>query len=86
MTAMSKPYLVRASLLAGFSIFMGLVLSLVIYKSTANVKSNAIELVKIGSSIIGGAGGGGRSDFAQAGGKEVTKITESFNKIIKLIK
>jgi EAL domain-containing protein (putative c-di-GMP-specific phosphodiesterase class I)/GGDEF domain-containing protein len=45
MTTMSKPYLVRASLLAGISIFMGLVLSLVIYKSTANVKSNAIDLV-----------------------------------------
>ncbi len=45
MTPMSKPYLVRASLFAGFAILMGLVLSIVVYKSTANVKSNAIDLV-----------------------------------------
>jgi EAL domain-containing protein (putative c-di-GMP-specific phosphodiesterase class I)/GGDEF domain-containing protein/CHASE3 domain sensor protein len=45
MVSMSKPYLVRASLLASFTIFMGLVLSIVVYQSTANVKSNAIDLV-----------------------------------------
>ena len=49
-------------------------------------KYNAIELVKLGSSVIGGVGGGGRKDFAQAGGRESTKIIESFNNIIKLIK
>jgi len=48
-------------------------------------KYNAVELVKLGSSVIGGIGGG-RNDFAQAGGKETTKITESFNNIIKSIK
>ena len=31
-------------------------------------KYDAVKLVKIGSEIIGGKGGGGRSDFAQAGG------------------
>ena len=45
MASMSKPYLVRASLLAGFSIFMGLALSFVVYQSITNVKSNAIDLV-----------------------------------------
>lgn len=45
MAAMSKPYLVRASLLAGFAIFMGLALSFVVYQSTESVKSNAIDLV-----------------------------------------
>lgn len=45
MTSMSRPYLVRASLLAGFAIFMGLALSVVVYQSTVNVKSNAIDLV-----------------------------------------
>jgi len=45
MASMSKPYLVRASLLAGFAIFMGLALSVVVYQSTVNVKSNAIDLV-----------------------------------------
>jgi len=42
---MSKPYLLRASLLAGFAIFMGVALSFVVYQSTEKVKSNAIDLV-----------------------------------------
>ena len=54
--------------------------------SSLTKKYNAIELVKIGSSIIGGAGGGGRKDFAQAGGKEERKIIESFEGITKSIK
>ena len=54
--------------------------------SSLTKKYNAVELVKLGSSVIGGVGGGGRNDFAQAGGKETTKITESFNNIIKSIK
>ena len=54
--------------------------------SSLTKKYNAVELVKLGSSVIGGMGGAGRNDFAQAGGKVVTKITESFNSIVKLIK
>ena len=54
--------------------------------SSLTKKYNAVELVKLGSSVIDGTGGGGRNDFAQAGGKETTKITESFNNIIKSIK
>ena len=42
-------------------------------------------LVKIGSEIIGGKGGGGRADFAQAGGSLIEKIDESFEKIKNLI-
>ena len=49
-------------------------------------KYDAVEFVKIGSSVIGGKGGGGRKDFAQAGGADKNKITESFNKIIEKIK
>jgi len=45
MPSMSKAYLVRASLLAGFAIFMGLALSFVVYQSTEKVKRNAIDLV-----------------------------------------
>jgi EAL domain-containing protein (putative c-di-GMP-specific phosphodiesterase class I)/GGDEF domain-containing protein len=45
MTSMSKPYLLRASLLAGFAIFMGVALSFVVYQSTESVKNNAIDLV-----------------------------------------
>ena len=54
--------------------------------SSLTKKYNAVELVKLGSSVIGGDGGGGRNDFAQAGGKKSTKIIESFNSIIQSIK
>ena len=37
-------------------------------------KYNAVELVKLGSKVIGGTGGGGRNDFAQAGGEKIEKI------------
>ena len=42
---------------------------------------NAVELVKLGSSVIGGYGGGGRSDFAQAGGNQLNKIEKSYQAI-----
>ena len=48
-------------------------------------KFDAVELVKIGSEIIGGKGGGGRTDFAQAGGTLADKIEDSFENIKKLI-
>ncbi len=48
-------------------------------------KIDAVNLVKSGSKIIGGKGGGGRADFAQAGGSIVEKIDESFEKIKSLI-
>ena len=47
---------------------------------------DAVELVKAGSEIIGGKGGGGRKDFAQAGGNKKDQIDEAFNKIKTLIK
>ena len=40
---------------------------------------------KKGSEIIGGKGGGGRKDFAQAGGQFKDKIDEAFEKIKTLI-
>tara|TARA_B100001093_G_scaffold20365_1_gene18241 strand:- start:100 stop:795 length:696 start_codon:yes stop_codon:yes gene_type:complete len=48
-------------------------------------KYNAVEFVKLGSEIIGGKGGGGRKDFAQAGGQDKNKIDEAFEKIKSLI-
>ncbi len=48
-------------------------------------KYDAVKFVKIGSEIIGGKGGGGRPDFAQAGGVLKNKIDESFDKIRSLI-
>ena len=48
-------------------------------------KYDAVQFVKIGSDIIGGKGGGGRKDFAQAGGQNRSKIEEAFDKLKALI-
>ena len=42
-------------------------------------------LVKIASEVLGGQGGGGRSDFAQAGGINEDKIDEAFDALSKKI-
>ena len=48
-------------------------------------KFDAVKFVKLSSEIIGGQGGGGRKDFAQAGGQDQSKITEAFEKLKTLI-
>ena len=48
-------------------------------------KYDAVKFAKIASEIIGGKGGGGRPDFAQAGGVDVSKIEEAFEKLKSLI-
>ena len=48
-------------------------------------KYDAVQFVKKVSEIIGGKGGGGRSDFAQAGGTDSSKIQEAFDEIKSLI-
>ena len=46
-------------------------------------KFSAVDLVKIGSSVLSGKGGGGRNDFAQAGGEKIEKIEDSYKEILK---
>ena len=41
-------------------------------------KFDAVKLVKLASDVLGGKGGGGRKDFAQAGGSNKDKIKEAF--------
>ena len=48
-------------------------------------KYDAVEFVKVSSEIIGGKGGGGRKDFAQAGGQYSNKIEIAFKKLKELI-
>ena len=48
-------------------------------------KYNAVTLVQIASQILGGKGGGGRKDFAQAGGVNKNKIEEAFIELRKKI-
>ena len=45
-----------------------------------NVNYNAGQLVKE-AAIIAGGNGGGRPDFAQAGGKDVSKVDDALAKI-----
>ena len=48
-------------------------------------KYDAVKFAKLGSEVIGGKGGGGRPDFAQAGGVLDNKIDEAFEKLKVLI-
>ena len=48
---------------------------------------DASKIVKNISEFLGGKGGGGRKDYAQAsGGSDVLKIEDSFENILKKIK
>ncbi|MCA8930708.1 MAG: alanine--tRNA ligase, partial [Alphaproteobacteria bacterium] len=38
---------------------------------------NAVDLVRAGSAMLGGKGGGGRPDMAQAGGPDASKADEA---------
>ncbi|MCP5382643.1 MAG: alanine--tRNA ligase, partial [Kordiimonadaceae bacterium] len=44
-------------------------------------KISAVDLVRIGSGAVGGSGGGGRPDMAQAGGPDGTKAHEALKAI-----
>ncbi len=48
-------------------------------------KYDAVMLVKIASEILGGKGGGGRRDFAQAGGSKIDCIEDAFKAVSKKI-
>lgn len=48
-------------------------------------KVNAVDLVCIGSEAVGGRGGGGRPDMAQAGGPDVTKASMALEAIEKAL-
>ncbi|MDC1033199.1 alanine--tRNA ligase [Candidatus Pelagibacter sp.] len=48
-------------------------------------KYDAVQFVKVGSETIGGQGGGGRKDFAQAGGQDQSKIEDALEKLKTLI-
>lgn len=49
-------------------------------------KISAIDLVKAGSHEVGGQGGGGRPDMAQAGGNDASHVKQAFKSMKSLIK
>ena len=48
-------------------------------------KYSAIDLAKAGALVVGGTGGGGRPDLAQAGGPDVSKLSAVADKIKTLL-
>ena len=66
------------------SYFIGYLLLTPVYVGLTD-KYDAVKFAKQGSEIIGGKGGGGRKDFAQAGGQDQSKINQAFEKIKSLI-
>ena len=48
-------------------------------------KYSAVDLVRIASASVGGQGGGGRPDMAQAGGPDASKLQDAFNEVKKAL-
>ena len=46
---------------------------------------SAADLVKLGTAALGGQGGGGRPDMAQAGGPDGTKAAEALEKVAEAL-
>jgi len=76
---------IKKGIVVGFSTFEGKVGVAVGVTNELTKKYDAVELVKIASHVLGGKGGGGRKDFAQAGGNESNKINEAFQALSKKI-
>jgi len=76
---------IKEGIIVAFSVFEGKVGVAVGITNKLITKYDAVILVKIASEILGGKGGGGRKDFAQAGGANKDKIEEAFEEIIKKI-
>ena len=76
---------IKKGIIISVSIFDNKVGVAVGVTSDLTSKYDAVKLVKIASEILGGKGGGGRKDFAQAGGTNKGKIKEAFKSIIDKI-
>lgn len=49
------------------------------------VRFNAVDLVKAGAAALGGKGGGGRPDMAQAGGPDAGKAQAALDEVATLL-
>ena len=76
---------IKKGIVVGFSIFEDKVGVAVGVTNELSTKYDAVVLVKIASEILGGKGGGGRKDFAQAGGIDKNKIEEAFKALSKKV-
>ena len=76
---------IKKGIVVGFATFEGKVGVAVGITNELTKKYDAVSLVKIASEILGGKGGGGRKDFAQAGGVDKDKIEAAFKTLSKKI-
>ena len=76
---------IKEGIVVGFSTFEDKVGVAVGVTNELTKKYDAVSLVKIASEVLGGKGGGGRKDFAQAGGANKDKIQEAFNALNKKV-
>ena len=76
---------IKSGIVVGISTFEDKVGLAVGITKDLTSKYDAVDLVKAASAILGGKGGGGRKDFAQAGGVDKNKIKEAFREVSKKI-
>ena len=76
---------IKEGIVVGFSTFENKVGVAVGVTNELTKKYDAVSLVKIASEVIGGKGGGGRKDFAQAGGANKDKIEKAFKTLSEKI-
>ena len=69
---------IKNGIVISISVFEGKVGVAVGLTEELTKKFDAVKLVKLASEVLGGKGGGGRKDFAQAGGSHKDKIDEAF--------
>ncbi len=70
---------IKQGIVVGISTFEGKVGVAVGVTSELTKKYDAVMLVKIASEVLGGKGGGGRKDFAQAGGSKKDSIEKALD-------
>ena len=76
---------IKQGIIISISIFEGKVGVAVGVTKELTKKYDSIILVKAASKILGGKGGGGRKDFAQAGGLNKNKIEDVFKALTEKI-
>ena len=69
---------IKSGVIMSISTFEGKVGVAIGISQDLTTKFDAVALVKTASEILGGKGGGGRKDFAQAGGIDQSKIEKAF--------
>ena len=74
---------IKSGIVVGISTFEGKVGVAIGISQDLTTKFDAVALVKTASEILGGKGGGGRKDFAQAGGVDQSKIEKAFEVVRK---